>query len=256
MNAIEVENVWVHYDHQVVLENINLIIEEKSIVSIVGPNGSGKSTLLKSIIGLKKVSSGTISIFGKDMQTLPHNGIIGYLPQISEYDHRFPVSALDVVTMARASRKKFWQGMHVRDYEAIEEALELAEISSQKNHHFGSLSGGQKQRVLIARALCIEPRILIMDEPSTGLDTVAQDNFYKMLQKVRDVKNLTILMVSHDIGAVSQVVDKVACLQKKLHFHGHPHECSQHDSLSAIFGHNTLFVHHDAECKTCKEETC
>jgi zinc transport system ATP-binding protein len=251
--VVALENVWVRYNGNIILEDITLTISREEIVSIVGPNGSGKTTLLKAIMGFKEPFRGGIEVLGRSPAKIKKSGLIGYLPQGSQYDTQFPVNVFDVVAMARYSRKYLLEGLNRRDHSMIDESLEKVEMSDFKGHHFGSLSGGQKQRVLIARALAAHPEILILDEPSTGLDSVAQDNFYAMLLRLRDDESLTIIMVSHDIGSVSTVVDKVACLKKKIHFHGRPSECIPTEALAKVFGKDVYFLKHDKDCETCRE---
>lgn len=254
MNAIEISKLSVRYDNDVVLEDINLDIAEKEIVSIVGPNGSGKSTLLKTIMGLKDFFAGRVSVFGMHPAHARHKGIFGYLPQGSHYDAHFPVRAYDVVAMSRYARHKVFEALSRQDRAAIDAALERVGMAALRHHHFGSLSGGQKQRVLIARALALNPKILILDEPATGLDAVAQDSFYELLQDLRAHSGLTILMVSHDIGAVSEIVDRLACINRKIHFHGKPSECEPGEMIAKVFGHSIHVVRHDKNCPTCRGE--
>lgn len=248
---IALEDVWVGYNNHSILEQIYLHIPAREIVSIVGPNGSGKTTLLKVIMGFKEIYQGQVRVFGRNPREIQQSGRIGYLPQVSTYDAKFPISVWDVVALSRHSKKKFWKGLSTRDKELIRSSLVKIDMYPQRNHHFGSLSGGQKQRVLIARALALEPELLILDEPSTGLDSVAQDSFYQLLKQLRDEQGLTILMVSHDIGSVSAVVDKIACIKKKIHFHGKPSECQPNEDLAQIFGNNVYFLQHDEHCETC-----
>ena len=250
---VSLENVWVRYNGNVILEDITMAIQRQEIVSIVGPNGSGKTTLLRAIMGFKEFFRGRIEILGKPPSRMLKSGIFGYLPQGSQYDAHFPVNVFDVVAMARYSRKYLLESLSRRDRTLIDESLEKVEMGDFREHHFGSLSGGQKQRVLIARALAIRPEILILDEPSTGLDSVAQDNFYRMLQRLRDEESLTIIMVSHDIGSVSTVVDTVACLKGRIHFHGKPSECIPTEALARVFGRDVYFIKHDKDCETCRE---
>jgi zinc transport system ATP-binding protein len=155
--------------------------------------------------------------------------------------------------MSRYGRKRGLEWLDECDHEIIEAALDRIGMLDHKNDHFGSLSGGQRQRVLIARALALKPKILILDEPSTGLDVVAQDRFYKILQTIRDEESMTILVVSHDIGAVSSVVDHIACLNRKIHFHGKPHDRSPLDALDKVFGKHVHFLMHDETCETCEK---
>lgn len=252
-SVISLHNVWVRYNGSVILEDVSLAVREREIMSIVGPNGSGKSTLLRTIMGFKEPYRGTVTLFGGPPRKAPP-GSIGYLPQKTSDDRAMPVSAYDVVAMARHAGKRLFERLDRDDREQIDRALEAVEMSGLRDRHFGSLSEGQKQRVLIARAIAVRPRILLLDEPSTGLDAIAQDNFYQMLLRLRDSMGLTIVMVSHDIGAISSIVDRLACLKTRLHFHGKPADCLSNRSLAEVFGKNVLYVSHDKRCDSCGED--
>ena len=252
--AVSMKDVWVRYNGNVVLEDINLTIQQKEVISIVGPNGCGKSTLLKTILGFKEPFRGEVLVFNSNPKKIKKAGIIGYLPQSNKYDDNFPVNVYDVVAMSRYARKSLFEKLNKKDKKLILESLDKVEMTEYIDHHFGSLSGGQKQRVLIARALAIQPKILLLDEPSTGLDVVAQDSFYHLLLAIRDSDDLTIIMVSHDIGSVSTIVDKVACLKRRIHFHGDPQSCISSESFEKVFGKNVYFLHHDEKCDTCRRD--
>lgn len=249
--AVALKNVTVQFNRLVILDRINLQIKSKSITSIVGPNGGGKTTLLNTILGITKPFQGQVQVFGLPPSQTETKGIFGYLPQGNHSDLNFPVNGYDVVAMSRYSQKSFAQKLNETDKNIIEKSLNTIEMLDYCHMPFGLLSGGQKQRILIARALAMEPRILILDEPSTGLDAVAQDNFYCMLERIRDNQGITIIMVSHDIGAVSGIVDQIACLNRKIHFHGDPQKGIPESALEAVFGKNIQFVYHDHRCQTC-----
>lgn len=251
--VISLENIWVRYEESLVLEDVSLDVRNKEILSIVGPNGSGKSTLFKVIMGFKEPFRGAVKVFGGPPDKAPR-GAIGYLPQKSSSNHTMPVSVHDVVAMARYARRRFIERLDPDDRRIIAESLEAVEMSDKLDHHFGSLSEGQKQRVLIARAIAVQPRILLLDEPSTGLDAIAQDNFYQMLLRLRDARDLAIVMVSHDIGAVSGVVDRLACLKTKIHFHGRPADCVSDESLPKVFGQNMYLIQHGPSCSNREEK--
>jgi len=248
--VISLQNVWVRYNESVILEDVSLSVRKGEIISIVGPNGSGKSTLLRAIMGFKEPYRGTVTVMGTAPRKAPR-GTIGYLPQKSAVDFTMPVNVFDVVAMARYAGKGMFERLNNEDRSQIEEVLKLVEMTDKMHSHFGSLSEGQKQRVLIARALAVGPKILLLDEPSTGLDVLAQDNFYQMLLSLRTSLNITIVMVSHDIGAVSNIVDRLACLKTRLHFHGTPGECLSNETLSSVFGKNVYYVKHDKNCDGC-----
>jgi zinc transport system ATP-binding protein len=244
---ISLKNVWVRYNGSLVLEDVNLTVNEREILSIVGPNGSGKSTLLRTIMGFKEPYQGSVEVMGSAPRKA-RSGSIGYLPQKSNVDFSMPVSVFDVVAMARYAGKRMFERLNADDASRIEKALQSVEMASHMHRHFGSLSEGQKQRVLIARAIAVDPKILLLDEPSTGLDALAQDNFYQMLLSLRESMGLTIVMVSHDIGAVSSIVDRLACLKTKLHFHGTLTDCFANESLKNVFGKNVYYVSHNKNC--------
>jgi len=250
-SIIHLKNISVKYDNNIVLENINLEIYKKEILTIVGPNGSGKSTLIKTILGFKEPFQGSISIFGENIKKSDRIKKIGYLPQKSSYRDDFPVTIFDVVAMSRYAKKNFFERLNKYDKEIIDKSLNKIKMLPLKDKSFTDLSGGQKQRVLIARALAIEPEILILDEPSTGLDMVAQEDFYQTLVSLKE-EGLAILMVSHDIGTVANIVDRVACIKRKLHFHGKPEQCFSDKTMETVFGKNILLVKHDQHCETCQ----
>jgi zinc transport system ATP-binding protein len=253
-NAIKISYLYASYGAETILEDINLEVSNGEILSIVGPNGSGKSTLLKIIMGSLKPVRGEVLILGSTPKKAREERVFGYLPQGSSYDPAFPLNVFDVVAQSRYAKMTFFESLSSSDIDAIESSLDEVDMKKYLNEPFGSLSGGQKQRVLIARALAGSPKILMLDEPSTGLDSVAHDHFYQMLVKLRDRKGLTIIMVSHDIGAVTSIVDRIACLKRKIHFHGTPAECAPADTLAKIFGENIYLVKHDKDCPTCRSE--
>lgn len=254
MNGVplSMHGVWVRFGSMVVLEDIYLTVERGEILSIVGPNGSGKSTLLRTAMGFTPPSAGEVRVFGHAPADIRRRGLIGYLPQRSSYNTYFPISSYDVVAMSRYARASAFERLARADREAIDSALERVGMTEKRDRHFGSLSGGERQRVLIARALALHPKMLILDEPSTGLDAVAQDNFYRLLVELRDTDGMTIIFVSHDIGSVSSIVDRVACLKQRIHFHGRPSEDMPAEALEKVFGRNVYFLHHDQNCETCR----
>lgn len=215
MTAIEVENVYFRYETTPILEEINFKVEEKDFVGIIGPNGGGKTTLIKILIGLLKPEKGTVKIFGEPISK--QNKYVGYVPQLFNFDNNFPINVRDVVLMGRLKPGLLLTKAKNKDQQIVEECLAKVDMLQYKNELIGNLSGGQKQRVLIARALSVQPKILILDEPTASVDSKAGRNFYELLRKLNE--DITIIMVSHDIGVISQYVKKIACLNKKLVFH-------------------------------------
>ncbi|MGA1845637.1 metal ABC transporter ATP-binding protein [Deferribacter abyssi] len=249
--VIEIKNLNVLISNKHILQNINLTLKEKEIMAVVGPNGGGKTTLLKTILGFYKPSSGTIKIMGKQFNRIP-KGMIGYLPQKDLINYNFPILVYDVVLMGRKILKRFLEKTTAKDKEICLDSLNKVGMTNYAYKPFNKLSGGQKQRVLIARLLAMKPKILLFDEPATGLDVVGQEDFYELINKLKKEENISILMVTHDIGVISNYVDMIACLNKTIHYHGPPQNEIQIEILEKLFGKNIQFIIHDHHCITCK----
>jgi len=233
----ELENVWVGYYNKWVLKSIYLKCYQGEIFGIVGPNGGGKSTLLKVILGLVRPQKGVVKLFGHRPDK--HSRLeVGYLPQISKADRSFPVTALDVVLMGLYNRIGFFKRPGSKSKEVAMEMLARINMAEHAEKPFGMLSGGQQQRVHIARALASKPKLLVLDEPSTGVDSVAQEDFYELLAKFRDEMN-----ISH--------ADRIACLNLEIHYHGEPDSCFEPEIMQKVYGKNLNIMVHDSRCATC-----
>jgi zinc transport system ATP-binding protein len=221
--AIEIRDLWVTFNHQPVLEEVTLAIEANACVGILGPNGAGKSTLLKVILGLIAPDRGEVRVFGEDPHQARHRGnLIGYLPQRPLSNPRFPVSVLDVVLMGRYGRIGLGRRPKREDRDAARSHLALLGIPHLADRPIGEVSGGEQQRVFIARALALNPRLLILDEPTISLDACSQDELYELLNRLKEELKLTVILVSHDIGAVATHVDDIVCLNRRVHVHQPP----------------------------------
>lgn len=214
--VIRLEDIWVKYGDITVLENINLRVEKNDFLGIIGPNGAGKTTLLKVILGLVKPIRGKVIVLGD----LPKKSrrFIGYVPQVSQFDRDFPATVLDVVLMGRLGRKGLYKKYNEKDVEVARRSLELVDMLDFEDKLFGRLSIGQLQRVLLARALASDPKILLLDEPTASIDEPTKKELYEILKDLN--KKVTVVLVSHDIGVISSYVDKIACLNRKLFYHG------------------------------------
>ncbi len=213
--VINLQNIYVSYQEKYALENINLQVKELDFIGIIGPNGGGKTTLLKTLLGLIKPLSGEVSIMNQTVNK--GRKYIGYVPQILEYDRRFPILVKDVVKMGRLSQKRIFHRYNQQDTEIVERCLTQVGISHLKKRSIGELSGGERQRVYIARALATQPRILLLDEPTANVDYQIQNNIYELLKQLNEY--MTILIISHDLSAVSRYVKTIACLNRQLHYH-------------------------------------
>jgi zinc transport system ATP-binding protein len=243
-NIIELENVTAGYKDVVVLQDVSLNIHRGSFLAIVGPNGAGKTTLIKVVLGLLRPLSGRVKVFGKEPLELgEERKRIGYVPQIFSVDLNFPISVTDVVSMGRYGKVGLFKRLGGYDIEAVKNSMEKVGILELKNNPISRLSGGQRQRVFLARALAIEPDILFLDEPTTGVDVTATESLYELLHALKD-EGITIIVVSHDIGVVASYVDSVACLNKRLIVHGRPSEVMGAEELKEMYGCDAMLLFH------------
>ncbi len=248
MNILEIKNLTVEINKIYILKDINLEVKKGEIIAIVGPNGGGKTTLIKTALGLIKHYKGSVRILGKKPEEAVKTGKIGYLPQKAQIPKNFPFSALDVVLLGLINKK-----MDKKEkIELAKKYIFFVGMEGFENYPFGKLSGGQQQRISIARVLVSDPEIIFLDEPSTGIDMVAQEGFYDFLKKIRDEKGITVIMVTHDIGVVGRFVDKVAGLNRFLHYYGHPRGFFQKHILEKLYGSDVELVIHSPECVACE----
>jgi len=214
--AISFKHIYFSYNGMPVLEDISFDIEPNDYLGIIGPNGGGKTTLLKIMLGLVKPTSGKLLIYDKPPSQ--NRKLIGYVPQYSSFDRQYPINVWDVVLMGRLGKTRLFGSYSDIDNRFAEEALDKVAMAKLKKRQIGQLSGGQLQRVLIARALAANPKILLLDEPTTSIDPESETGLYDLLTELN--KSMTIVFVSHDVGAISQNVNSIACLNVKLHHHG------------------------------------
>ena len=237
--AVELRDVSFTYPglDQPALEGINLEVLEHERLGILGPNGGGKSTLLKLVLGLLPLQSGSISIFGQEPKVARDAGLIGYVAQRNEAEIGFPLSVRQVVTLAASWRLRPWQSLPGAGRARVDELLGLVGIGELGERPIGSLSGGQLQRALIARALACAPKLLVLDEPTVGIDAAGQAQFAELLTTVHKQLGLTLLVVSHDLRAIAAGCDRVACLSCKLHSHMSPQGLTPR-VLAELFSHD------------------
>lgn len=244
---IVIENVSFSYGNTKVLDRVTLPIRSGDFLAIIGPNGSGKTTLIKIILGLLTPEEGRIQIFGEKGASFTKREKLGYVPQKATHvDPFFPVSVEEVVEMGLVSSQKF-PGIKKRENaNRILKALSQVGMEKYADWRIGKLSGGQQQRVFIARAIVNQPRVLFLDEPTTGVDAETQDRFYDMLDDLNKKEGITIVLVTHDIGVVNKHVTQVACLNQVLQYHGTHEEFCRSDIFKKMLsdGHHVISHRH------------
>lgn len=208
---LKLKDVTAGYDEQAVLHHVNLTVNEGDFLGIIGPNGGGKTTLLRVILGLLKPFSGEV-IYPASRQNL-----FGYLPQNNRFDQRFPISVTEVVLSGLMSEKGLYSSYTRQERHKAWELLDTYGMGNYKKSPIGDLSGGQMQRVFLCRAIISNPRLLILDEPTTYVDSNFEREFYTILQELN--KSLSIVMVSHDLGTICSYVKTIACVNRELHYH-------------------------------------
>lgn len=232
--ALELSNLSVNLGDFKALDGVSACIQQGDFVAVLGPNGAGKTTLLKVVLGLIPHYSGEIRIFGKPLSGVDPDWI-GYMPQLKTVDRNFPAVTCDLV--ASGMRRK-WPGFLTgRDHLASEEALDLVGAGHLCHKPLGRLSGGELQRVYLARAIIRKPRLLLLDEPASGIDAVGEDDMYEILEDYLARENTTVIMVTHDWLAAGHHASRVLLINRKLISFGRPDEALDDAHLREAFGH-------------------
>ena len=246
--AVEVRGVSVELGGRSVLHDIDFRVHEGGFVGIVGPNGAGKTTLLRTIVGRVSVIRGRVEVFGRPpVQNSSH--AIGYVPQRQSIAHNFPATVGDVVMMGRLRHLGLMGFPSRKDWQRVDDSLSLVGMLDRRDRAVGRLSGGEQRRVMLAQALCASTRLLVLDEPTVGLDLPAEHEFYALLRKLIRELTLTIVAVSHDLVALAGETDELICINHRMHIHGnaedviHSHAireayCCEFDFLAGELAHH------------------
>lgn len=235
--AIEARGLTVKIGSNTILEDVNFAIPEGRYVGIIGPNGGGKTTLVRTLLGLQKPTSGEIELFGQSPTVARKRGTIGYVPQrIAQSETPFPVSVFELVRSGRTPVLGIWRRGSKEDRTLIEESMRRVNVLHLRDRLVGTLSGGERQRVFIARALAAKPKMLILDEPTTGVDIAAKQEFYALLKTLNAELGLTILFVSHDIEVMTSEVAFVLALNQKLICHCESHQFLSPQTMERLYG--------------------
>lgn len=249
-SIIQLTDVNFRYERENVLEQINLDVPKGAFLGLVGPNGSGKSTLLKIILGLVKPQTGDVFLFGHPQAKFKDWDRIGFVSQkANSFNSGFPASVFEVVASGLTGKLGLFRFIGKEQQKEIKEAIAAVGMSRFSKKNIGELSGGQQQRVFIARAIVSKPDVLILDEPTVGVDEENVKSFYYMLEKLNKEHGITLILVTHDIGTITNKVTHVACLNKSLHFHGavEDFEKLSNEDVSSIYQHDVHLLSHDHE---------
>ncbi|HEY1082315.1 MAG TPA: ATP-binding cassette domain-containing protein [Prosthecobacter sp.] len=234
--SVEVADVTVAYANgHTALRDASFILKSGTICALVGMNGSGKSTLFKSIMGFLKPVRGTVLIAGSSVQVARKSKLVAYVPQSEEVDWSFPVSVWDVVMMGRYGHMNFMRIPRAEDRQVVRESLDRVGMMDFKDRQIGELSGGQKKRVFLARALAQKGRIMLLDEPFTGVDVQTETAIIELLKSLRGEGHI-ILVSTHNLGSVPEFCDQAVLINRTVLAYGPTEEVFTEDNLSAAFG--------------------
>ncbi len=221
---ITIDELDFAYRDSLVLKEVSLHVAPRTTLGLIGPNGGGKTTLLRLLLGLVEPTRGSIRIDGlTPRQAVARGDTIGYLPQNPRQpDTRLPLSVRQVARLGLVGKTGMLQRYRADDLKFVDELLRMIGVGELADAPIGTLSGGQLQRVLIARALAARPKVLLLDEPTTGIDRLGQQQFLESIARLKENLGLTVIFVSHDLRAVSAISDRIACLNLTLHYHDVP----------------------------------
>jgi zinc/manganese transport system ATP-binding protein/zinc transport system ATP-binding protein len=233
----------VNYGTTRVLESIDLHLHYGQFAGILGPSGAGKTTLLKTVLGLVAPSAGTISVGGVVLSGRPAKRV-GYVPQVETVDWNFPITVEQAVALGRATQSGWLPWLSRRDRELAYTLMEQLGIATFAKRHILELSGGQQQRVFLARALISEPDLLVLDEPTAGVDMRTQEEILHLLSHI-NAKGTTILITTHDLNAAAAHLPWVICLNRTVIAQGTPDDVFRPDSLNATYSGDMVVVRQD-----------
>lgn len=238
---LQVKDLTVTLGGHTIIDNISFSVDEGTTCAIIGPNGAGKSVLIKAILRLLPKEKGEVTIFDtphEKYRKVAHQ--ISYIPQTTDFDRNFPLTVHGL--FALKSKRPF--GLSATDEARAQALLKLVDMQPHLHKKLGDLSGGQLQRVLLAYSLMDKPRLLILDEPSAGIDTKGQETMYALLHRIKEAEKLTMILISHELDVVMQYADQVLCLNKELLCAGLPNEVLTADILKEMYGMPVRHFHH------------
>ena len=235
-NIISVRDLGFEYGDGWVFHKLNLDVPEGDFVAVIGANGAGKSTLMKMLAHALPPTMGNIFYYGIPIEKFDQWEKIGYVAQNpAKMQRDFPISVREVIALGLIQKNKLWQRFGSEEDEKIEKVLETFQLKDLEQRKIGELSGGQQQRVFLARAMVKEPKILLLDEPATGIDAASKIALYDMLQEINFEQNVTIIMISHDLELAAGAAKSALCISHGICFRGDVQEALQHHHKHGYF---------------------
>ena len=257
--AVEIDHVSFAYegaqDRVVALDDVSLTVREGERLGILGPNGGGKTTLLKLMLGELEPDLGAVRVFGRSAKDARRDGLVGWLPQRLGADLAWPLSVRQVVELGIAVRLGPLTRLSAQDRTRVDSALELVGMLDKQDRPIGALSGGQVQRVMIARAIAPRPRLLVLDEPTLGVDVRGQRLFAEMIETLQRELGLTVVIVTHELRTIAASAERVACLSRRLHFHDAPQGLTP-GVLAQVFAHDVEGIFGEVHVDAHSAEDC
>jgi ABC-type Mn2+/Zn2+ transport system ATPase subunit len=242
-NSVRFDHVTVAFQQSVGIEDVSFDLRPGEFLGIIGPNGSGKTTLLRAVLGLVTPASGSVTVLGASGRALAHiRRQIGYVPQRRALDPQFPISVREAVVMGLYPTLGAFRRPTPDDHRRVEAALASVGLIDSADHVAGHLSGGQQQRLLIARALVHEPRILLLDEPTSAVDVATRFTIVELVRKLHTERGLTTLYVTHDVNEVLPCVDKVLYINRTVRAFGSCAQVLSRNTLESLYGSRVIFA--------------
>ena len=238
--AVSLSGVTVGYEHNVVFSHLSLEIPVGQFAGIVGPTGCGKTTLLKTILGTQPVFSGDVRLVGYPVNKVPP-GTIGYVPQLESVDWTFPVTVEQVILMGLYTNNRIWPWPTKEERERVHDLADKLGIHDCLHHHIINISGGQRQRAFLARALINNPKLLVLDEPTSGVDIKTQHDVLHLLGDINS-EGITILLTTHDLNAVASHLPWVICFNNGVVAQGKPRDIFTNEILTKTYGGDIIIV--------------
>lgn len=245
--VVSMKNISYAYEQSNVLHHVNFEIPRGAFMGLLGPNGGGKTTLIKLILGLLKPDTGSIRLLDQPIDKFKAWDKFGFVSQkANSFNKGFPATVFEVVSMGLTAKVGYLRFFKKEHKEKIHQAIDQVGMLDYAYENVGKLSGGQQQRVFIARSLVNEPELLILDEPTVGVDNENVRRFYDLLHQINEERNITLLLVTHDTSTMTEHATDIVCLNKTLHFHGNPDEYTSlsEKDLSGFYGHPVNIVTH------------